>query len=60
MGSQCAELLAVACEAFMSDFSRVQALLQRVEEMARLIAELCDLRIRVQQAEARALARRQR
>ena len=43
----------------MSGFSRVQALLQSVEEMARLIAELDDLRIRVQQAEARALARRQ-
>lgn len=43
----------------MSGFSRVQALLLSVEEMARLIAELDDLRIRVQQAEARALARRQ-
>ena len=43
----------------MSGFSRVQALLQRVEEMARLIAELDDLRIRVQRAEARALARQQ-
>jgi hypothetical protein len=42
----------------MSSCSRVQALLQSVEEMARLIAELDDLRIRVQRAEATALARR--
>ena len=42
----------------MSSCSRVLALLQSVEEMARLIAELDDLRIRVQRAEATALARR--
>jgi hypothetical protein len=42
----------------MTSCGRVQALLQSVEEMARLIAELDDLRIRVQRAEATALARR--
>ena len=42
----------------MTSCSRFQALLQSVEEMARLIVELDDLRIRVQRAEATALARR--
>ena len=40
----------------MSSFSRAQALLQSAAEMARLIVELCDLRTRVQRAEAGALA----
>jgi hypothetical protein len=43
----------------MSSFRRVQALLQSVDEMAELIADLHDLRMRVQRAEATALARRQ-
>ncbi|QHO76933.1 hypothetical protein ACH79_34140 [Bradyrhizobium sp. CCBAU 051011] len=42
----------------MSSFRRVQTLLQSVDEMAKLIAELHDLRMRVQRAEATALARR--
>ena len=42
----------------MSSFRRVQALLQSVDEMAKLIAGLHDLRMRVQRAEATALARR--
>jgi hypothetical protein len=42
----------------MRSFRRVQALLQSVDEMAKLIAELHDLRMRVQRAEATALARR--
>ena len=41
----------------MSSFRRVQALLQSVDDMANLIAELHDLRMRVQRAEATALAR---
>lgn len=44
--------------AFMSICSREQALLQSVEEITRLIAELHDLRMRVRRAEATALARR--
>ena len=44
----------------MSSFRRVQALLQSVDEMAKLIADLHDLRMRVQRAEATALARRHR
>jgi hypothetical protein len=42
----------------MSSFRRVQALLQNVDEIAKLIAEVYDLRMRVQRAEAIALARR--
>ena len=42
----------------MSSFCRVQALLQSVDEMAELIADLHDLRMRVQRAEVTALARR--
>jgi hypothetical protein len=42
--------------AFMS--GREQALFQSVEEITRLIAELHDLRMRVQRAEATALAGR--
>jgi hypothetical protein len=42
----------------MSSFRRVQALLQSVDEIAKLIAEVYDLRMRVQRAEATALARR--
>jgi hypothetical protein len=41
----------------MSSFSRAQALLQSVDEMAKLNAELHDLRMRVQRAEATALAK---
>jgi len=44
--------------AFMSNCSREQALLQSVEEITQLIAELHDLRMRVRRAEATALARR--
>ena len=40
----------------MSSFSRARALLQSVDEMAELIVELRDLRMRVQRAEATALA----
>ena len=42
----------------MSSFRRVQALLQSVDEMAKQIADVHDLRMRVQRAEATALARR--
>ena len=42
----------------MSNCSREQALLQSVEEITQLIAELHDLRMRVRRAEATALARR--
>ena len=42
----------------MSGCSRIEALLHSGEEMARLIAELHNLRMRVRLAEARALARR--
>ena len=42
----------------MSSFRRVQALLQSVDEITKLIADLHDLRMRVQRAEATALARR--
>ena len=42
----------------MSSCSREQALLQSVEEITRLIAELNDLRMRVRRAEAIARARR--
>ena len=42
----------------MSSFRRVQALLQSVDEITKLIADLHDLRMRVHRAEATALARR--
>jgi hypothetical protein len=42
----------------MSSFRRVQALHQSVDEITKLIADLHDLRMRVQRAEATALARR--
>ena len=40
----------------MSSFSRAGALLQSVDEMAKLMVELRDLRMQVQRAEATALA----
>jgi hypothetical protein len=42
----------------MSSCSREQALLQSVEKITQLIAELHDLRMLVRRAEATALARR--
>jgi hypothetical protein len=42
----------------MISFRRLQVLLQSADEMAKLIAELYDLQIRVQRAEATAHARR--